>query len=205
VRLIEHISRAGKLSTSYIGNAIAKYGIDVFDVESFEATLSSLNNIEKLLIIWYDSLWPNGYNLISGGNNGKRSAASRRRLSKAAKERYSAGKHHFIGLTQSSATRKKISDGLKRFYKNNPAAWTGRTHTAVAKEKIGAATGTGASSRRACPIVLIHPDGTNEYFGAIVEAAKRYNLDASTLSHVLSGRNKQYKGFVVKRADRMGG
>lgn len=61
----------GKRSNSYINNAIKKHAVENF---SFEEILTcfdkqSLNYFENYFIIKYDTMYPNGYNLTSGGNN----------------------------------------------------------------------------------------------------------------------------------------
>jgi hypothetical protein len=73
----------------------------------------------------------------------------------------------------------------------------GRTHSQEAKQRLrDAIRGT---RRRAQPIVLIHPDGTEEPFDAAIDACKKYNLTKSKLSGVVNGKIPHTKGFKAKR------
>lgn len=52
--------------------------------------------------------------------------------------------------------------------------------------------------RHSVPIVLIHPDGTEEYFDKIKDAANKYNIGAGHLSQVLTGVVKHAKSYKCK-------
>jgi len=69
-RICEHRSRVGAEKRSLIHNAIRKYGRDNFEihVEYFpNANKEQLWNLEEQMIIKYNSLTPNGYNICSKG------------------------------------------------------------------------------------------------------------------------------------------
>ena len=54
----------------YIHKALRKYGINNFSFEILEeCSQEELNKKEKYYIQFYNSLIPNGYNMIEGGNN----------------------------------------------------------------------------------------------------------------------------------------
>lgn len=74
--------------------AVKKYGFENFTSEILEEhlTLEDANNKERLYIIEYNSIVPNGYNLLSGGNNS----------------------------SHCEETRNKIGNATKKFYENNP-------------------------------------------------------------------------------------
>lgn len=69
---------------SAISLAIAKYGVAAFEFAAIDnaETIEQLNYKEEFWIEHYDSISPNGYNLIGGGNN--RTPSEETRLKQAA-------------------------------------------------------------------------------------------------------------------------
>lgn len=69
---------------SYLSKAIQKYGKENFTIEHLVtcSNLNVLNKFEEILIKKYNTLAPNGYNLIYGGNNHKFSKKIRIKISK---------------------------------------------------------------------------------------------------------------------------
>lgn len=53
---------------SLIDKAIKKYGKEHFWVEILETAIENFNEREKYWIMFYNSLTPNGYNILEGGN-----------------------------------------------------------------------------------------------------------------------------------------
>lgn len=70
-------------SITAIARAIAKYGKENFKIESICTclSLSELNQKEKFYIKELDTLYPNGYNLTTGGDNHTVSDDSRKKMS----------------------------------------------------------------------------------------------------------------------------
>ena len=70
-RFKDHINECNthkKNCCKYLNNALIKYGYDNFNCELvIECDLFELDKYEKLYIIQYNTLFPNGYNLTSGG------------------------------------------------------------------------------------------------------------------------------------------
>jgi len=56
----------------------------------------------------------------------------------------------------------------------------------------------GAKHPMATPIVLIHPDGTEEYFPYLTAACEKYNLQQPNLRKVATRERKQHKGFKAR-------
>jgi hypothetical protein len=52
----------------------------------------------------------------------------------------------------------------------------------------------------ATPIILIHPDGTEEYFPYLSGACKKYGLQQPNLRKVATKERKQHKGFKARFA-----
>jgi len=76
-----------------ISNAINKYGWENFTKSVIDwAPENELDNLEQYYIKLHNSMAPNGYNLTEGGDGGR----------------------------FSEETRKKVSDGLKKHYANRP-------------------------------------------------------------------------------------
>lgn len=69
---------------SYLSNAIKKYGINNFQIEELTKANSQeeLDLLESKFIIDHNTLFPNGYNLKTGGNGGVWSEESKQKLRK---------------------------------------------------------------------------------------------------------------------------
>lgn len=94
-------ARNGKCECRLLESAICKYGEDAFKVEDILAcSIQELNEYEKRYIQEYNTLVPNGYNLMTGGGNGRRHA-------KETRERMSSTR---IGKQHSNITRERIAN-----------------------------------------------------------------------------------------------
>jgi group I intron endonuclease len=103
VQLFKERIRQHKKSNSLIGNALRKYGIDNFEITLIENIQEEeLNNLEIEYIQKHNSISPNGYNLMSGGENGRHSKETKRKLSETHK-----------GKLISEETRRKMSEAKK--------------------------------------------------------------------------------------------
>lgn len=70
---IEESKKENKNGCTYLNNAINKYGYNKFQVVLFEETLiDKLNEREQFWIKHLNTVVPNGYNLNTGGGQGKR-------------------------------------------------------------------------------------------------------------------------------------
>ena len=87
-------------------------------------TQEELDEWEQYYIKFYDTLYPNGYNLQEGGRGGVPSDETRRKMSNSKQ-----GKH------RSEETKKKISDGLK----GKPAHNKGKPMSEEQKKKLSLA------------------------------------------------------------------
>ena len=89
-----HISEAfstKKNQSHYLNNAIRKYGVTDFVVELIECCeIDEANDREIHYIHFYNSLFPNGYNLKNGGSV----------------------------FTHSDESKKRVSNGVKRYFKD---------------------------------------------------------------------------------------
>lgn len=87
-RWLEHC-KPSLATRSYLSNAIQKYGKDNFKIEQLAKADSQeeLDLLENKAIMNCNTLFPNGYNLMTGGNGGGRvwSEESKQKLSKTNK------------------------------------------------------------------------------------------------------------------------
>lgn len=82
-RVKEHLSPTSGCTA--FSRSIKKHGWDNFTTEILACGLSvnEANDVEAKMIVEYNTLSPNGYNLTAGGNNGKLSEETKRRISVA--------------------------------------------------------------------------------------------------------------------------
>ena len=149
------INGNGYKNSPHFYNAINKYGWENFEHEIVASNLTKeeADNFERLLIKELDTTNPHkGYNIDSGGNNGKTlSEETKKKISDANKGRPSPNK----GKKVSEETRKKIIEARKECWKNDDYRrnqiekhqWQtgenhpfyGRTHSEETKKKISEA------------------------------------------------------------------
>jgi hypothetical protein len=94
-------------------------------------------------------------------------------------------------LEKSLQTRRSYQGELNPFF--------GKKHKPEVKEKIKSKRLEVNPSRRSLPLILIHPDGTEEWFPSAVEACKKYNLSKGNLCGVVNGTVPHTKGFKARR------
>jgi group I intron endonuclease len=100
------------MKNSLLGKAINKYGIGNFVISLNEVPEWMMDNLERNLIVIYDSVSPCGYNLDSGGNLNKHHCDStKRKLSDI-----NRGHHRNIGRKHTQDSRKKMSDSRYRIW-----------------------------------------------------------------------------------------
>lgn len=106
---------------TYFANALRKYGVETFDFSVVDKAISrdDLNKKEIYWIGFFDSKFPNGYNLTDGGDSGfVVSDEVRARLSKALKGRVVSEEARrkiskaFTGFKHSETTKRKVSESM---------------------------------------------------------------------------------------------
>jgi len=120
----------------YLGNscgqllnkAINKYGIDAFEIQVVASakTISDLKELEKQLIVQYQTKVPNGYNLTDGGDG-----LTGYRHTKEQKKRNGDAKR---GTVHSTETKQKMKDA--HLGENNH--FYGKSHSEETKQRISA-------------------------------------------------------------------
>lgn len=92
-------------------NAILKYGWKHFYVTIVEEIpVEDLDEAERFWIAFLNTQAPNGYNLQSGGSNGKHSDITKAKMSKTRRKQASRGEH----VSQRPEVRKKLSERAKQ-------------------------------------------------------------------------------------------
>jgi group I intron endonuclease len=124
---------------NYLYNAYIKYGIENFDYKLICICFDNdCNKFEEEYIKKYNTLYPNGYNLKSGGNNHKLSEAIKQLIREKNIGKISPNKGKKISeeqkqklrqsalfwnsnnkITKSCETKEKISESLKNFHIKN--------------------------------------------------------------------------------------
>lgn len=66
-RFIQHCKPSSAKENSLIAKAIQKYGKEHFTFEILESQVRNFNEKEKYWIQYYNSITPNGYNILQGG------------------------------------------------------------------------------------------------------------------------------------------
>lgn len=107
-RIKQHLKRKDCLA---IKNAIDKYGIESFDITIIDKAenIEELNKKESEYIAQFKTLYPEGYNLNTGGFNKKWSEESKKKMSKS-----------HTGKKLSQEHKNNISKSVINVFKNNP-------------------------------------------------------------------------------------
>jgi hypothetical protein len=91
------------------------------------------------------------------------------------------------GKTHNEETRKKMSENIKKYYENNPNPNLGKKLSDEQKRCI--------SEKNSKEFKLINPEGEIIHIKNLTKFAKENNLSIGCLQHVVSGRNKNHKGW----------
>lgn len=188
--------------------AIEKYGWDNFTHEILYENLSidEAGNIEKKLIDEWNLMDPNfGYNLREGGN-GKFSEYSRYLMSKSR-----LNNKNCLNRKLSQETKEKISISLKKYYAKHDNPMKNRHHTPETIEKLknrviteetkskmkeNHADVKGINNPSARAIRQLDKEGNFiEEFAYATLAAKKYNLDLSSIIKCCRGKQKTCGGY----------
>lgn len=198
----------GYIKNYLFWRAIEKYGWDNFQHEILYTDLTSeqAKEIEIQLIDEWQLTDPQyGYNLRAGGD-GSFSEHSRQLMSQSR-----IGNKNSAGHSPSQETRKKISESLKLYFTTHPNPMLGKhlnpetiqklrdrviTEETRAKMRQNHADVSGAKNPSAKPIKQFDLEGNflEEYPYATL-AAKKYNIDLSSIIKCCKGKSKTCGGY----------
>tara|TARA_Y100000389_G_C17322838_1_gene443972 strand:+ start:113 stop:814 length:702 start_codon:yes stop_codon:yes gene_type:complete len=124
IKALNYKENVYKSSCRALDNAIRKYGVDNFTVDILKVCEEKdLNYWEEFYIKEYNTLYPNGYNLTTGGASHRKSDNTKKLMSEIMKIKG--------GHSQTEETKQKISNSLK-----NNKEWR-KKHLENNKKKIG--------------------------------------------------------------------
>ncbi len=186
----------------YIGNilynAYKKYGIENFKFKIICICFDKDTNIyEKDYIKKYNCIYPNGYNLLEGGNNKKHNNYTINIL----KEKLSGKNHPFYGKELSENHIKNIKKGLKLKYEKsnvkkepiNISKSINISNSIINYYKNNIISGKGKNIR-----VMqydINNNFINEYY-SLGDAARQINAGRTTITKACKGiNNHKAKGY----------
>ncbi len=191
----------------YFGKALRKYGIDKFNIKTLSVPVRFLSIIEKKLIIRYNCIAPNGYNLESGGRKDYTisditkdrirksrtgifpSDATRKKMSIA---RTGKKRKPFKRIPHSEETKRKMSIAKKGkpFSEEHKKKLRGKKFTKEHIEKI--------QEKRRKTYEIICPKGNKITTNRLSQYCKEHNLSHGTMFLVAQGKRKHYKKYIVK-------
>lgn len=193
-RWSRHTSRYHK-KNMYISRAINKYGKENFTIEIIHVcnSIDELNEREIFYINEYNSLSPNGYNLVVGGNNSKMSEDVKLKISNSHKKMWSNGRQI------SDETRKKLSESHKGWIPSEETR--DKWRKAFSGKKPSEKTRIGAILHNQKTFTLKSPDGDIITFTNMKKFCEENGLSNSKLCLVASGKRSSHKGWTLPILD----
>jgi group I intron endonuclease len=181
IRWKEHAKK--KSNCRYLSSAIKKYGIDNFEFKLVCITFDDkLDDMESYYINKHNCLVPNGYNLKSGGNGGKHSEETKKKISDSLKNRTDiVHSKPRLGKQHTEITKKKISDKLK-----------GRKIDPEIINKM-------VISNRKYKIIQLDKNGTVlNYFNSCIEAGIFLGTNNKSINLCCNNHRKTAHGYIWK-------
>ena len=210
----DHV-RGDKQPEGYLHRAIVKYGAENFTIEEIDSstTVEGLNLLEEHYIKKFNSLAPNGYNLLPGGENRRCHEDTKVKISETMKQKPKAelfggrrwDKGHSGPLTEE--TRAKISDTMKQKPKaalfggkRMNGAPKGRPVSAERRKQISETLKGRPATQNYKPVVVVE---TGVEYPSVNAAAKALGINRVTVSGLLrsgkASRHGLHFQFVLKR------
>lgn len=196
-----------------INKAIQKYGLNSF---TFEVVIYcetfELDEYERKIIMLYNTISPNGYNIEDGGKDRHISEQTKQKLSNKMKGRYEGVNNPFYGRSHTENAKILISNANKgkiisdehrkivsesaRSRRGELAYWygkeppfKGRTHNAESRMKIGDAE-RGELNHASVAVIV---DGIR--YSCQAEAAKAIGVAVNTIRYRVRSNNQKYKDY----------
>jgi group I intron endonuclease len=193
-----------KSKCTAFSSAIKKYGFDNFTLEILEQnlTLEEANIREPYWILFYNTLAPNGYNLMSGGNNSKHSEERIKIMieQNLGENNPMYGKKHTI-----EASQKMKANHINNSGENHPMFGKHHSEESIERRKIlikgenNPMYGKfGENNPNSKKYIITFPDGHEEVIIGLNQFCKDNKLRASNMCNVAKGRAKSHKGFKCR-------
>lgn len=167
----------GSSNCVLLKKAIRKYGKENFEIELVQQceTLEDLDLKEEEAIRRFNSLAPNGYNLMTGGASPRHNDLTKEKMSNTRK-----GKHPFWATEASRSEESRIKRGN---------SIRGQKRSLETKLKMKQAVD-----------IICKPikDQHGKIYRSATDAAKELKLNRANIQMVLRGKRKQTGGFTFK-------
>lgn len=197
IRYSEH--RNYKDKSSLLDRAIHKYSINEFDyeiitevvMEDFESAKKEADRLEEFYIKEYNSLYPNGYNIIPGspkisGHKKVKSPNSRKKpkRNEDGSSPLGAKKGQGVGTIRSNEEKEKISNKLKT-----------RVVSEETKEKLSSINKNSTKKRYKVGQVDIDTGEIIEIFDNARIASEKLNCSVTNIRNAVNGKQVSALGY----------
>ena len=202
-RWAQHNYNVNNKTNKPLYNAMRKYGVENFQIEEIGGanSISELNYQEWLLIHKNNTLWPNGYNLREGGGNrGKNSSQSIKKMSQSQKNWYKNNKPPRSKKVINIETGKLYDSAAQCARENNITGKSGfraklngkignnTPFRYVGMENVYKEPGAGAPKK----VINIE---TKEIYKSAADCAKQNNINVTNLRDKLTGKRGNNTNF----------
>lgn len=185
-RISEHLRK----SNTYFEKALKKYGLRNFDYQVVDTAddIEELNSLERQWIKKEGTLFPNGYNLCTGGNvttGYRHSAESRRRMSEhqGRRKAMSGENNPFFGRKHTDETRRKMRE-----------AWTTERKEALAERQ--------KTIDMSSVYVRVRNANTGKVYESIASASEDTGVLSTHITRVCKGKRKTAGGIKWEYVDK---
>jgi len=209
-RIKTHKRKSRKL---VINKAIQKYGVSsfVFEVIIY-CEVSLLDEYEKALIVYHNTISPHGYNIEVGGKDRHMVESTKEKLSNMMKGRHVGENNPFYGKSHSEEVKKIISEAnvgkiiseehrkvvaksastrkgeLSYWYGKEPP-FKGKSHSEKSRNKIGDAE-RGALNHCSVPVII-----SGVRYSCQAEAASSIGVAPNTIRYRVKSSNSKYSDY----------
>lgn len=167
---------------SALYDALNKYGVDKFTIETIETCPNDALDIRERFWIKYFNSYVYGYNLTVGGD-GHNIVNEQERA-------------EVLSLWQQGVTEQWLSDATGRSVKTIRHILRSN---GVTREEILAHQKAISRPQRGKPIYVYDLNGNYLMgFGSVIEASETLGIHHTTLGHVISGRHKSVHGLMMR-------
>jgi group I intron endonuclease len=226
-RINQHLKRSDCIA---ISSAIKKYGIESFKIEQIDSaeTIEELNKKENEWILKLNTVYPNGYNLNTGGLNKRWSEFSKIKMSNSHKGK-KLSQEHKINISNSvkSVFRKNPEKLIlpiialknwnkaqieKGFHPKRGKKLSEESKKNISNSKLGEKNPMfgkklnkkqlqnikTAQQKRIDNLPSILCHQNGKVYRLVTDAAKDLNVSRSSVSNVLIGHRKSCKGYTFE-------
>lgn len=204
-RVREHKRDFNRLNF-YLYSALRKYDFENFQWSILEDNIQpeDLNDREKYWIKELNTFAPNGYNLTSGGGQGREvSLETRRKISNSRKGIVFSEEHRRnMSIARKSKT---FSEQHKR---SLSLAQIGRKHSQETKDKIGLKSKNRKQSEeqilnKSLYYQITDPEGNIFTIQNLRKFCRENNLNNSALIKVSQGKHSQHKNYKCEKLEKI--